>query len=320
MEKEELVYQTVSVEAFTSAMGLTPLNQTQHKTMELASSDINRPGLQFTGYFDHFASERVQIIGKAEMTYYEQTALNVRRERIERYMRAQPPCIIISRSMACPKDMLECACKHDVPVFSSSLITTHLSARISLHLNNVLAPKITMHGVLIDVFGVGILLTGDSGIGKSETALEMVKRGHSLVADDVVIAKRVNETRLVGEAPESIRNFIEIRGVGLVNVSLMFGVSAVTKTKSIDLNVHLEPGDFQKHYARIGSEKDFAIINGVSVPKLIIPVVPGRNLAIVLEAAARNHLLKSTGYDSSADLTRRIDEMIAANSQNYKNI
>lgn len=307
-----MIFHEVSLSAFVKALRLTPLNETKRTVMHLATSDINRPGLQFTGYFDHFASERVQIIGKAEMTYYEQTPPDVRAGRIKRYMNAHLPCIIISRSMSCPQDMLEQATLHDVPVFASNLITTQLSAQVSLYLNNVLAPKITMHGVLIDVYGVGVLLTGDSGIGKSETALEMVKRGHSLVADDVVIVKRVNDKRLVGEAPESIRNFIEIRGVGLVNVSLMFGVSAVTRTKSIDMNVHLEPGDFQKHYARLGSEKDFAQINGVDVPKLTIPVVPGRNLAIVLEAAARNLLLKRTGYDSSADLTRRIDEMIAA--------
>jgi len=304
----------VNLEQFIEALALKALYLPDIDELAITSIDINRPGLQFFGFFDYFPRERLQIIGKAEMTYLMQLNPEERRQRLERYMVYNPPCIIISRSMPCPEELMDAARAHRVPLFSSAMVTTKVTTIAIGWLSNVLAPKITMHGVLIDVDGVGLLLTGENGIGKSESALEMVKRGHALVADDAVEIRRVSENRLVGEAPPHVRNFMEIRGVGLIDVRAMFGVSAIIYTKSIDLNIHMEFWEKDKHYDRLGLKEDYTNILDVNVPKLLIPVRPGRNLAITLEVAAKNHRLKTLGYNAAKELERRVEEQIMRNS------
>lgn len=302
----------ISFRKFVKELDLTVLYAPPGlKEIAIENADTNRPGLQFSGFFDYFANDRIQIIGKAEMTYYLEIPLEERTKRLHAYMAHGLPCIVICRNMACPDEMLECAKQYGIPLFSSKQVTTRFAASAISFINYALAPQVTRHGVLIDVDGVGVLLTGESGIGKSESAMEVVKRGHRLVADDVVEIKKVNENRLVGQAPETIRHFMEIRGIGLINVREMYGVSAIINSKSIDMNIHMELWDRNKSYARLGMEDDFINILGVQVPKIVVPVRPGRNLAIVIEVAARNFRLKGLGYNSEKELEKRIAQMMA---------
>lgn len=296
------------------SLDLEQVYETNDRTITIASAELSRPGLQFSGYFDFFARERMQILGKAEMTYYLQLDYETRCERLDRYFSYHPPCLIICRGMDCPQEMIELAKKHDVPLLRTELITTRFSGTAMIYLNAQLAPRQQRPGVLIDVHGVGLLLTGESGIGKSESALEMVKRGHRLVADDVVDITRVSERRLVGQAPDAVRHFMEIRGVGLIDVRSMYGISSISPTKSIDLNIHLELWNEHTIYDRLGTKEDFTEILGVHIPKLTIPVRPGRNLAITLEVAARNHSMKAMGYNAAKEFEQRLTERIAANA------
>ena len=299
---------------FMQALQLKPLYLPEIDALNIASMDINRPGLQFSGFFDYFPCERLQVIGMGEMTYFLKLSHEERIRILSRYMSYNPPCIIISRGMNCPEEMLTAAQLHEVPLFASEMVTSKLSTMAIHWLSTALAPSITMHGVLISVDGVGLLLTGENGIGKSESALEMVKRGHSLVADDAVEMRRVNENRLVGQSPAHIRNFMEIRGVGLIDVRAMFGVSAIIRSKSVDLNIHMETWDSTRNYDRLGFVEDHTTILDVKIPKLLIPVRPGRNLAITLEVAAKNYRLKTLGYNAARELERRVDELIMMNS------
>lgn len=274
--------------------------------LRLETSDINRPGLQLAGFFDYFAVDRLQVIGKAEMEYLLSLTPEMRAERIEVYMSHPLPVVVICRNMACPPEMSEAARRYKVPLYRSRFVTTRFSLQAASYINNVLAPRITRHGVLLDVFGVGVMLTGESGVGKSEAALELVKRGHRLVADDVVDIRKVSDNRLVGEAPEIVRHFMEIRGVGIINVKNMYGVGAVINSKTIDIVAHLELWDDSKEYDRLGFNEEFTAILGVQVPMIVLPVRPGRNLAIVIEVAASNYRLKAMGYHGAKELNERL--------------
>ena len=300
----------IDLEDFRTKLGLELLGPTTKKQLDINVTDINRPGMQFCGFYEYFAHERVQVIGKVEMTYLESLESRMRRPVLEKYMSYPIPCIITCWGMTPPRDLLEIARAHDVPVFQSKLKTTKFSLQAIMYLNRVLAPHITRHGVLVDVYGVGILLTGESGVGKSEAALELVKRGHRLVADDVVEICKVSDVRLVGEAPEMVRHFMEIRGVGIINVKNMYGVGAVINSKSIDMVIHLELWDNNKEYDRLGLNEDFTAVLGVKLPKLTLPVRPGRNLAIVIEVAASNHRLKKMGYNGAQELNDRLSAKI----------
>ena len=295
----------IDLEDFRTKLNLELLSATTKTQLDINVTDINRPGMQFCGFYEYFAHERPQVIGKVEMTYLESLDARARRPVLEKYMSYPIPCIITCWGMTPPRDLLEIARAHDIPVFQSKLKTTKFTLQAIMYLNRVLAPHITRHGVLVDVYGVGILLTGESGVGKSEAALELVKRGHQLAADDVVDICRVADDRLVGESPEMVRHFMEIRGVGIIDIATMYGVGAVIRSKTIDLEVKLENWRQGKEYDRLGLADQYNEILGVKVPYILIPIHPGRNLAIVLEVAARNFRLKQMGYSAAQELAHR---------------
>lgn len=301
----------IQIDDFIKKLNLTVLSPTSKSEMDIPVSDINRPGMQFFGYYEYFAYERPQVIGKVEMTYLEKLPVKKRAERLQTYFSYNLPCIIVCRGMTPPQDFLDMAKEHDVPIFQSHITTTNLSFQLITYLNLQLAPRITKHGVLVNVFGEGVLITGDSGVGKSEAALELIKRGHQLVADDVVDICRVSQHRLVGESPEMVRYFMEIRGIGIIDIRSMYGVGAVILKKSIDMVMHLEKWDNTKEYDRLGLTEETISILGVKIPHLLTPVKPGRNLAIIIEVAARNLSLKRMGYSAAHELDRRMNAMLA---------
>lgn len=282
----------------------------------ITSSDINLPGLQFTGYYVHFMADRVQLVGNAEMFYLMELSPEVRRTRMEEFFQHENiPLIVIARGHGAPDEMAENARRSNVPVVCTPLTTTRASHVVTHYLDMKLAPTITRHGVLVDVYGVGILLLGESGVGKSETALELIKRSHRLVADDVVDIRRVADDRLVGKAPELTRHLMEIRGIGLIDVRYMYGVGAVIQEKSIDLVIDLEMWNEKKEYDRLGMEDNFVSILGVNITHITIPVRPGRNLAIIVEVAARNFRLKRLGYHTAKEFDRRLMDHMAPSQQ-----
>ncbi len=287
------------------ALNLTPIIPSETKELAIEESNVNRPGLQLADYWDFFAYERPQLLGKVEMTYLSMLDDATRRERLAKFFSYDLPCIIICRELPCFDEMLVLAQAHQIPIYSAKQDTAQLEVQLISFLNNCLAPSETRHGVLVDVHGVGLLITGNSGVGKSEAALELIKRGHRLVADDVVDIRRVSEKRLVGESPELVRHFMEIRGVGIIDIATMFGVGAIIRSKSIDMEVHLELWDAKKEYDRLGLTENYTEILGVKIPSLLLPIHPGRNLAVVLEVAARNLRLKQMGYNAAQELARR---------------
>lgn len=305
----------IALKDFSTELGLEALNQVNRTELDIKATDINRPGMQFCGFYEYFAKERPQVIGKVEMTYLESLEPEKRRAVLETYMSYDLPCIVVCWGMTPPKEMLEIATKHDIPVLQSKHKTTRFTFMVIMYLNRVLAPHVTRHGVLVDVYGIGILLTGESGVGKSEVALELVRRGHQLCADDVVDICRVADDRLVGECPETVRHFMEIRGIGVIDIRAMYGVGAVVRSKSIDMVIHMEKWDPGKEYDRLGLREETISIMDVSVPYQVMPVIPGRNLAIIVEVAARNHSLRCMGYSAARELDRRLNAMIEQSQQ-----
>ncbi len=301
----------ISIEEFKKQLNLEILNETTVTELDVNVTDINRPGMQFCGFYEYFAHERPQVIGKVEMTFLESLDHDQRQSILERYMSYALPCIVVSWGMMPPYELLDIATSRNIPVLQSKHKTTKLTLQIIMFLNKTLAPHITRHGVLVDVYGVGVLLTGESGVGKSEAALELVKRGHQLCADDVVDICRVADERLVGESPAMVRHFMEIRGIGIIDIRAMYGVGAVVLSRSIDMCIHMEKWDSKKEYERFGLKEETVSILGVKVPYQIMPVRPGRNLAIIIEVAARNHSLKKMGYSAAHELDRRLNELIA---------
>ena len=269
-------------------------------------AEVNRPGLFLTGYYDYFDKLRLQIMGLAEMNFLAGLAPEKRRERLDQLFRQ--PAVIVCRSEELEPfpEMLELAQQHKVALLRSNEMTCTLMGSLISVLNLELAPRITRHGVLVEVYGEGILILGDSGVGKSETAIELVKRGHRLIADDAVELRKVSNRQIMGTAPENIRHFIELRGVGIVNVARVFGVGAVKVSESLDLVVQLEAWDPTKNYQRTGLESEYYDILGVNIPSTIIPVSPGRNLAVVLETAAINNRQKKMGYNAAKELLIRL--------------
>lgn len=304
----------IQAAGFAKALQLTELSPSTKTEWDIRSADLNRPGVQFCGFYEYFAFERPQVIGKVEMTYLESLEPAVRRERLQKYFSYDLPCVIICRGMTAPPELLEAAQARDIAVYQTSMLTTKFTFNAITYLNRCLAPRVTRHGVLVDVYGVGVLLTGESGVGKSEAALELVKRGHQLVADDVVDICRVSENRLTGECPEMVRHFMEIRGIGIIDIKAMYGIGAVATSKSIDLVMHMEHWVQGKEYDRLGLSEETITILGVKVPHQIMPVRPGRNLAIIIEVAARNLSLKRMGYSAAHELDRRLNEMIMKKS------
>lgn len=272
----------------------------------ITNTDVNRPGLQMVGFFDYFDNNRIQIMGKVEFTYLEQFNSEERAEKLEKLMSKRIPALIVTRGLQIFPEMLEMAEKYNVPLLRSESGTSGFMSALIAYLNVQLAQRRTRHGVLVEVYGEGILILGDSGVGKSETAIELVKRGHRLVADDAVEIKRVSDKTLVGSSPEIIRHFVELRGIGIIDVKEIFGMGAVKDTESIDMIIHLEPWEEGKQYDRLGMVDEYTNIMGINIPSLTIPVKMGRNLAVIVEVAAMNNRQKRMGYNAAVELNNRL--------------
>lgn len=275
------------------------------KNVRIYKSEVNRPGLPLAGYIDVFAYDRIQVIGKVEWNYCNSLPKELRYERFEKIFAYPFPALIFARGLDIFPEVVELAKKYDRTLIRSDISTTKLESVIINYLDYVLAPETVVHGVLVEVYGLGILIIGESGVGKSETALELIKSGHRLVADDVVQIKKVDRG-LRGEAPELIRYFMEIRGIGILNIERLYGISAIKSYEFIDLVIELEFWDEKKEYDRVGLDEDYMELLGEKVPKLVIPVRPGRNIAMIIEVAARNARQKRLGYNAAVDLNNRI--------------
>lgn len=283
---------------------MTPELETDNTV--LVHPDVNRPALQLTGFFDHFDKERVQIIGYVEHAYLDKLTPERKHEVYEALISSKIPCLVYSRGMAPDEDVLELCNYYQVPCMVSEKTTSDLMAEVIRWLNVKLAPMISIHGVLVDVFGEGVLIMGESGIGKSEAALELIKRGHRLVSDDVVEIRRVSDETLIGSAPDITRHFIELRGIGIIDVKTLFGVESVKDTQSIDMVIKLEEWDREKEYDRLGMEDQYTEFLGNQVVCHSIPIRPGRNLAIIVESAAVNYRQKKMGYNAARELYNRV--------------
>ena len=274
----------------------------------VTNAGVNRPGLQFAGFYDHYEPSRLQIIGKVEHLYLSQLPPTERAEQLTRFFASRPVGVIITSDLEVMPEMLAAAETYRVPLLRTGLMTSAYMAALIAFLNTELAPRITRHGVLVEVYGEGILLLADSGVGKSETAIELIKRGHRLIADDAVEIRRVSAKTLVGSAPEIIRHYVELRGVGIVDVRRLFGMGAVKDTEKIDLIINLEHWVDGKMYDRLGLEEQTTDILGIRIPSILIPVRPGRNLAIIIEIAAMNNRQKKMGYNTAEEFNKRLME------------
>ncbi len=281
-------------------------------------ADLYRPGLEMAGYFNYHPHERVQMLGKTEITFLEKLTSGVRRNRAEQLCAPEEtPCIVVTRGLDVPAELLDEANKRELPVLRSQVATTILASRLTGFLENKLAPSTTIHGVLVDVYGIGMLITGSSGIGKSETALELVKRGHRLIADDAVEIRQTADLVLTGNAPELIRHLLEIRGVGIINVMTLFGAGAIRNVKKISVVVKLENWQQDKQYDRLGLDEETTRIIETDLPLVTIPVRPGRNLAVIVEVAAMNYRLKRMGYNAALQFTNKLTESLSEDLEDF---
>lgn len=288
-------------------------------TIRITQTEVNRPALQLAGYFDYFDSGRIQIIGHVEHTYMQQKGIEYSVAMMERIMAGseespKPPCIIFCREIWIEEEIVALASKYQVPLFRSKKATSPFMAELIRWLNAELAPRCTVHGVLVDIYGEGVLIMGESGIGKSEVALELIHRGHRLVSDDVVEIKRVSDSSLIGSAPDITRHFIELRGVGIINAKALFGVESVKNEQEIDLVIKLEEFNKDQEYDRLGLEEQFIEFLGNKVVCHSIPIRPGRNLAVICESAAVNHRQKKMGYNAALELYNRVTNNLAEKS------
>ncbi|ATH93405.1 HPr(Ser) kinase/phosphatase [Bacillus glycinifermentans] len=276
----------------------------------ITMSDLSRPGLEMAGYFTYYPKERVQLLGKTEITFFEKLPEEEKKQRMLSLCTEITPAIILSRDLPIPQELIEASEQNGVPVLRSPMKTTRLSSRLTNFLESQLAPTTAIHGVLVDVYGVGVLIIGKSGVGKSETALELVKRGHRLVADDCVEIRQEDQDTLIGSAPELIEHLLEIRGLGIINVMTLFGAGAVRSFKRITLVMSLELWEQGKQYDRLGLDEEKMRIIDTDIPKLTIPVRPGRNLAVIIEVAAMNFRLKRMGLNAAEQFTNKLADVI----------
>ena len=298
---------TVSLEKIVKEFSLKVLNAPAPLAEILISSnEINRPGLQMAGYYEFFDERRIQIIGKSEESFIGHFTNEKAEQRIRDFFSKKPSAVVVCRDLEFGDKYIEIAKECGIPLLQTGESTSAFSAALIAFLNLNLAPRMTQHGVLVEVYGEGILLMGDSGVGKSETAIELVKRGHRLIADDAVEIRRVSDKSLVGTAPDNIRHFIELRGIGIINASRIFGAGAVKLTEKIDLVINIEQRDITKQYDRIGLEQQTTELLGLKIPSLTIPVKPGRNLAVIIEVAAMNNRQKKLGYNAAEDLLKKL--------------
>lgn len=280
---------------------------TDYESIRLTVEDVSRPGLQLAGYFDHFEPMRLQILGNVEVSYIQKETPQERAAIFDQFFSYKPPALLYARNFPVDPQCLEMARKHSITILRSGEATASLASNIIAYLRSALAPRITRHGVLVEVYGEGLLLVGDSGVGKSETALELLKRGHRLIADDAVEIRKLSNASLVGTAPDLIRNYIELRGIGIINVAKLFGMGSVRTENEINLVVNIVPWNTQEPYDRLGLEDQYTEILGVQVPVNTIPVTAGRNLAVILEVAAMNNRQRKLGYNPAKEFTDQID-------------
>ena len=300
---------SVAVEEIVEQFSLEKLNEAELNT-EVKVKDIKRPGLELAGFFDHFTPDRIQVLGKTELSFLAQLEEEVLSDRLARLLDDKIPCVVITRSQEPPAEMIRLAEKNDVLLLRTDYSTTSFISRLTDFLDAKFAPEVTRHGVLVEVYGVGIFIRGSSGIGKSESALDLIKRGHRLVADDAVIIKRVMRDTLVGTSPEISRHYMEVRGIGIIDVSTLFGAGAIRQEQSIDFILNLEVWDENKNYDRLGLKDEEEEILDVVLPSVTIPVRPGRNLAMVMEVAAMNFRLKNMGYNAAEAFTSKLENAL----------
>lgn len=272
----------------------------------VTASDVSRPGLQLVGFYEYFDNSRIQIMGKAEFTYLEQLPPDERIKRLEEVFSLGFPALIITRGLQIFPEMREYAEKFKLPLLRCERGTSQFMSMVIRYLSEQLAPCKTRHGVLCEIYGEGILIMGESGVGKSEAAIELVKRGHRLVADDAVEIKKISDSTLIGSAPEIIRHFVEVRGIGIIDVKEIFGMGAIKDEQQIDMVIHLEPWEKEKQYDRLGMVDEYTNIMGINVPSITIPVKMGRNIAVIVEVAAMNNRQKKMGYNAAVELNKRI--------------
>lgn len=298
---------TISLSRIVKEFSLEILNMpTDPESIMISTAEINRPGLQFAGYYEYFDPNRIQILGMSEIGFLNRFTEEKLNERVGEFFAKKPTAVVIARGLSENDVYKKMAQLHGVPLLVTNESTSDFEAALIAFLNLHLAPRITRHGVLVEVYGEGILLLGESGVGKSETAIELVKRGHRLIADDAVEIRRVSSKSLVGTAPENIRHFIELRGIGIINASRIFGAGAVKLTEKIDMIIKLEPWDADKVYDRMGLENETTEMLGIKIPSLTIPVKPGRNLAVIIEVASMNNRQKKMGYNAAHDLLKKL--------------
>ncbi|KAB3529230.1 HPr kinase/phosphorylase [Alkaliphilus pronyensis] len=297
---------SITVKDMIKDLKLEEINQPPQEIRSITTMELNRPGIQLAGFFDYFAYERIQIIGIVEHQYLSTLSPEVRRERVNKLLSYEIPCLIISRNLEVYDEILEAADKYKRKILRSHRNTTKLISKLVNYLEDKLAPSVVLHGVLMEIYGVGVLITGKSGIGKSETAVELIKRGHLLVADDSVEIKRIGQEDLVGSAPEIIRHMMEVRGIGIMDIKSLFGVSAIKESTSVNLVIHLEEWENDKNYDRLGLDDNYRDILDMKVAEVVIPVKPARNIALLIEVAARNHRQKEMGYHAAREFNERV--------------
>ncbi|MFW5873473.1 MAG: HPr(Ser) kinase/phosphatase [Bacillota bacterium] len=298
----------VTVEKVRQKLDIKLLAGENNIKREIKVSDLKRPGLELAGYWKHFVPERIHVLGRTEISFLEGLGKRVLLERLKKFYSLNPRAVIITRNIDPMNELIELANHYNIPLLQSELSTTRFISRLTAFLEDELAPIIIEHGVLVDIYGLGILIRGKSGIGKSETAVELIKRGHRLVADDKINIRAIGERELIGSAPESTKHFLEMRGIGIINVKRLFGAGAVKDFTRIDMVVHLDKWKDDKSYERLGLDSYETEILGIKVPEITIPVRPGRNIALVLEVAAMNQRLNSMGYNAAEDLIGKINE------------
>ncbi|SMO65516.1 HPr(Ser) kinase/phosphatase [Melghirimyces algeriensis] len=300
----------VTVKEIVQQFDLETIGGKKGLTKELVTSDLYRPGLELAGFFTYYPAERIQMLGRTELTFISGLTESIRRERLKFLCDEQTPCFCITRGQDIPEELLQSAERRGIPVLRTPDSTTRFSSKVTNYLERRLAPATTLHGVLVDIYGVGVLITGSSGIGKSETALELVKRGHRLVADDAVEIRQEEDKRLVGHAPKLIRYLLEIRGLGIINVMTLFGAGAVREYKRISMVIRLEAWEEDRQYDRLGLDEDRIQIIDTNIPLLTVPVRPGRNLAVIVEVAAMNFRLKRMGYHAAKTFAQNLNQSL----------
>ena len=306
---------SVTIRELIKNIHLKPIHGEEYLDRPIVTSEISRPGLELAGFLNFYPAERIQLLGRTETSFVATMDEGIRLEVMERLCKPETPCFIISRRLDPPKELVEAAAKAQIPILQATSKTTQVSSSVTNFLEGRLAERSSVHGVLLDVFGIGLLITGESGVGKSETALELVQKGHRLVADDRVELYQYDELTLIGEAPEILSKLIEIRGVGIVDVMTLFGAGAILDQKQVDLVVHLENWTPDKRYDRLGGYLENVELMGVEVPKIRIPVKTGRNVSIILEVACMNFRAKKMGFYATESFTNRLTQLIEENKE-----